>query len=284
MYSEQIEQLIKSVIADGVITEKERAVLHKRAVAEGIDEDEIDVYVEGLIAQMKSDAPKSEVPKSVKTKSEKRKSVNIDFKYIEKTTSWGNTFYQGQNWLKIETDPECEIEKIYLNFFKCITDKGKSSLGISFASIFRKNRDFLASYPKLFLKTNTARFDLPAETTLGSEPGFPSNINTNGQAKFLIAYPIDEETLKLICDAEEIGISLIGCRSTIRSEKSVDWTRYAKKFDIRDLDTDDLATYAQVFYRSIVDNKAYPDAAISEFKYPKAAKKIFGKLKNFFDD
>ena len=113
---------------------------------------------------------------------------------------------------------------------------------------------------------------------------FLSNINTNGQAKFLIAYPIDEETLKLICDAEEIGISLIGCSSTIRSEKSDDWTRYAKKFDIRDLDTDDLATYAQVFYRSIVDNKAYPDAAISEFKYPKAAKKIFGKLKNFFDD
>ena len=53
MYSEQIEQLIKSVIADGVITEKERAVLHKRAAAEGIDEDEIDVYVDGLVAQMK---------------------------------------------------------------------------------------------------------------------------------------------------------------------------------------------------------------------------------------
>jgi len=49
MYSKQLEQLIQSVIADGVITEKERAVLHKKAAAEGIDQDEIDVYVDGLI-------------------------------------------------------------------------------------------------------------------------------------------------------------------------------------------------------------------------------------------
>ena len=73
MYSEQIEQLIKSVIADGVITEKERAVLHKRAAAEGIDEDEIDVYVDGLIAQMK---PIEKV--------DKEKTLNIDTSMLEK--------------------------------------------------------------------------------------------------------------------------------------------------------------------------------------------------------
>ena len=54
MYSEQLEQLIKSVIADGVITDKERAVLHKKAAAENVDADEIDVYVDGLIANTKS--------------------------------------------------------------------------------------------------------------------------------------------------------------------------------------------------------------------------------------
>ena len=51
MYSEQLESLIQSIIADGVITDKERAVLHKRAEAEGIDADEIDVYTEGLLVQ-----------------------------------------------------------------------------------------------------------------------------------------------------------------------------------------------------------------------------------------
>lgn len=293
MYSEQIEQLIKSVIADGVITEKERAVLHKRAVAEGIDEDEIDVYVEGLIALMKSDAPKSEVPAG-KAKQTRRKSVpksvNIDFKYIGKSINKkGNTFYQGQNWLKIETEPECDIEKIYLNFFKSITDEGKTSMGISFAFVFCNNRTSSLNYPRLILKPDTASFDLGivGQSWDSCIPHKPSTINTNGQEIVIeidmsdqfLAYPIDEEMLKLICDAEQISISLIDCGSM----NSHSWSD-EKRFDIRDLDADDLATYAQIFYRSIVDNKAYPDAAISEFKYPKAAKKLFGKLKNFFDD
>ena len=49
MYSEQLDNLIQSIIADGQITEKERAVLHKRAEAEGVDVDEVDVYVDGLL-------------------------------------------------------------------------------------------------------------------------------------------------------------------------------------------------------------------------------------------
>ncbi len=66
MYSETLERLIQSVIADGEISEKERNVLHKKAEAEGVDIDEIDVYIDGLIAQQLNAAPKpivSEVPK-----------------------------------------------------------------------------------------------------------------------------------------------------------------------------------------------------------------------------
>lgn len=62
MYSENLEKLIKSVIADGEISEKERAVLHKKAEAEGIDVDELDVYVDGLIAQQISAALKPVAP------------------------------------------------------------------------------------------------------------------------------------------------------------------------------------------------------------------------------
>lgn len=58
MYSQQLETLIQGIIADGEITERERRVLHKRAEAEGIDLDEIDVYVDGLIDKM---APKETV-------------------------------------------------------------------------------------------------------------------------------------------------------------------------------------------------------------------------------
>ncbi len=62
MYSEQLEQLIKSVIADGVITDKERAVLHKKAAAEDVDADELDVYVDGLVDEMKKAQQKPTTP------------------------------------------------------------------------------------------------------------------------------------------------------------------------------------------------------------------------------
>lgn len=90
MYSEQLEQLIKSVIADGVITEKERAVLHKKAAAEGVDEDEIDVYVDGLVAKI--------TPSSMQE-------PTIDMNYITKYVSIDDDnekliYYVGVNYTK----------------------------------------------------------------------------------------------------------------------------------------------------------------------------------------
>lgn len=51
MYSKELEELIESVIADGVITEKERNVLYKRAMKEGVDPDELDVIIDGRLAK-----------------------------------------------------------------------------------------------------------------------------------------------------------------------------------------------------------------------------------------
>ena len=59
MYSEQLEAIIKNVLADGVITDKERAVLHKKAEAEGIDVDEIDVYIEGELDKIRNEQVKA---------------------------------------------------------------------------------------------------------------------------------------------------------------------------------------------------------------------------------
>lgn len=62
MYSEAIEALIEAILADGEITEKERAVLHKRAVAEGIDPDEIDVVIDGRLAKMLKEERRQKAP------------------------------------------------------------------------------------------------------------------------------------------------------------------------------------------------------------------------------
>ena len=103
MYSEQLEQLIKSVIADGVITEKERAVLHKKAASEGVDEDEIDVYVDGLVAQMKPIVKQEQ---------------KFDLKYLNKSKKDTYTVYEGKNLYRVNGFAVGRIQELYLNFFK----------------------------------------------------------------------------------------------------------------------------------------------------------------------
>lgn len=49
MYDKSLEQLIDAVIADGIITEQERKVVYKKAKSLGIDQDEIEVYLEGRL-------------------------------------------------------------------------------------------------------------------------------------------------------------------------------------------------------------------------------------------
>lgn len=53
MFSKKLESVIEAALADGVLTDKERAVLHKRAAEEGVDPDELDVVIEGRLAKMK---------------------------------------------------------------------------------------------------------------------------------------------------------------------------------------------------------------------------------------
>lgn len=53
MFSKELEEVIDAAIADGVLTDKERAVLHKRAQAEGVDPDELDVVIDGRLAKIK---------------------------------------------------------------------------------------------------------------------------------------------------------------------------------------------------------------------------------------
>lgn len=53
MFSKELEGIIDAALADGVITDKERAILHKRAIAEGVDADELDLVIDGRLAKLK---------------------------------------------------------------------------------------------------------------------------------------------------------------------------------------------------------------------------------------
>lgn len=52
-FSKELEEVIEAALADGVITDKERAVLHKKALLEGVDPDELDIVIDGRLSKMK---------------------------------------------------------------------------------------------------------------------------------------------------------------------------------------------------------------------------------------
>ena len=67
MYNEKIEQLIKAALTDGVLTEKEKQILFKRAQEQGIDLDEFEMVLDARLVEfqkmekekMGKSAPKS---------------------------------------------------------------------------------------------------------------------------------------------------------------------------------------------------------------------------------
>lgn len=56
MFSEELNQLIDAALEDGVITDKERDILHKRALQEGADPDELDMIIDAKLAKIKKNA------------------------------------------------------------------------------------------------------------------------------------------------------------------------------------------------------------------------------------
>lgn len=94
MYSHQLEKFIELILADGEISEKERNVLHKKAAEEGIDPDEIDVYVDGLLDQMKTNKPATS-PGSTSPFSTPDKSKNMKHGQVVKCPNCGSVVEAG---------------------------------------------------------------------------------------------------------------------------------------------------------------------------------------------
>ena len=62
MYSEQMEQLISAALADGVLTEKEKQILFKKAESLGIDLDEFEMVLDARLVELaKAEKVKAEV-------------------------------------------------------------------------------------------------------------------------------------------------------------------------------------------------------------------------------
>lgn len=55
MFSDELETLIQISIADGVLTDQEKAVLIKKATEEGVDINQLDIYIQYLMSQKQSE-------------------------------------------------------------------------------------------------------------------------------------------------------------------------------------------------------------------------------------
>ena len=60
MYNEQIEALISAALADGVLTEKEKQILFKKAESMGIDLDEFEMILDARLVELKKKEAREE--------------------------------------------------------------------------------------------------------------------------------------------------------------------------------------------------------------------------------
>lgn len=60
----EIEKLVEMALADGQVTEKEREIILRKAVKLGLDEDEVEMYLEGSLSSTNSNPESSNIEKS----------------------------------------------------------------------------------------------------------------------------------------------------------------------------------------------------------------------------
>ena len=73
MYNEQIETLISAALADGVLTEKEKQILFKKAESMGIDLDEFEMVLDARLVELKK--KEARVEKQYELEMEKAKAA-----------------------------------------------------------------------------------------------------------------------------------------------------------------------------------------------------------------
>lgn len=71
MYNEKLEALITAALADGVLTDKEKDLLFKKAEAMGIDRDEFDLVLDGRLAKRKKEM-EAQAPQAAEHEQKKR--------------------------------------------------------------------------------------------------------------------------------------------------------------------------------------------------------------------
>ena len=228
MYSEQLEALIKSIIADGKITDKERAVLHKRAEAEGIDADEIDVYIDGRLTELGGliiEHPLNLFTKEIYEKSECYK-FKKNYRFDRFNNDWQITTY---------------IQFVHLIEWDDISQKKQKKYdGIALFIAIDRNYRNVDEYTLSFSSPGKKNIRVTRNYDFFSTWKVPETQEFDGKELHNIGFGIDKEQIKALCDATNLSISVN--HSVIPKTEIIGFEYLAQRF-----------------YKENFDSTAYPN-------------------------
>jgi len=145
MYNEQLDALIDAALADGMISEKERAVLRRKAEAMGVDADELDMVLDARLHKMRQNAPKTESNKMGD---------------IKKCPKCGAVVQSYQ-----ATCPDChyEFENLEANksierLFTLLREVDDAAEDIEDESVFQKKKSIIQNFPVPNTKADIVEF------------------------------------------------------------------------------------------------------------------------------
>lgn len=159
-FSKQLEEVIDAALADGVITEKERSVIRKKALLEGADPDEVDVVIDGRLKQMQKaiDDAKQKVRKCpncgtpVKAGATRCDGCGYEFSNVKAVHSSSVFFEAIQKEMASKEKRETKNEKInmMINSFPVPTTK-EDILEFLYMGIpnSKKKGNFISLYPAI---------------------------------------------------------------------------------------------------------------------------------------
>ena len=166
LYDNQLEQLIESALADGVLTDKEKGILIKKAQSMGIDLDEFEMILEARLFEMNKDNKESDVDttetvnyRTVRIISDRYKKQfdSIDIKrevrrheHVERKTKTGKIVITNQirRVKKTETDTY-ETQKAQKDYLLSLNPQTKEEVlaVVEFLSSFMSITDTYDAHP-----------------------------------------------------------------------------------------------------------------------------------------
>ena len=166
LYDNQLEQLIESALADGVLTDKEKGILIKKAQSMGIDLDEFEMVLEARLFEMNKDNKESDVDttetvnyRTVRIISDRYKKQfdSIDIKrevrhheHVERKTKTGKIVITNQirRVKKTETDTY-ETQKAQKDYLLSLNPQTKEEVlaVVEFLSSFMSITDTYDAHP-----------------------------------------------------------------------------------------------------------------------------------------